>query len=403
MALAGGQHPTAYTKAAIQWLDPAAIAKHAGRAGVYDLHAVGLVQPPPTGRSTAVRIGSQAPYLMVEARLMNDQFESPSQFERGIPSQGVIVYRVQTSDPLGGAQNSRVPVFLVTTRALNPGEAVTSDNVSVRVTGTIPGGFSVIVEDRNAPFVTGELLSYGDAGTPGNVSSPNTVGFGGWQVFRLVFAGRNLSGADRIYAIDQNGQLLSYGDTGAPGNVSSPVVVGFGGWQAFKFVFAGRNLAGADRIYAIDQNGQLLSYGDAGTPGNVSNPAVVGFGGWQVFKFVFAGRDLTGANRIYAVDQNGRLLSYGDAGTPGNVSNPVVVGFGGWQAFKSLCAGTDLNGANRIYAVNANGQLLSYGDAGTPGNVSNPVVVGFGGWQAFKFVFAGRDLTGANRIYAVVS
>lgn len=111
MACNCGTHPSAYTKAAIQWLDASAIAQHTGRAAGYQLHAVGLIQPPPSGRSTAVRIGSEVPYLMVEARLMNDQFESRSQLESGIPSQGVIVYRVQTSDPLGAAQNSLIPVF----------------------------------------------------------------------------------------------------------------------------------------------------------------------------------------------------------------------------------------------------------------------------------------------------
>jgi hypothetical protein len=133
----------------------------------------------------------------------------------------------------------------------------------------------------------GRLLSYGDNGTPGNVSNPVVVGFGGWSGFKFLFAGGN-----RIYAVDQSGQLLSYGDSGAPGNVSNPVVVGFGGWSDFKFLFAG-----GDRIYAVDQNGQLLSYGDNGTPGNVSNPVVVGFGGWSDFKFLFAGGD-----RIYAAE-----------------------------------------------------------------------------------------------------
>ena len=47
------------------------------------------------------------------------------------------------------------------------------------------------------------------------------------------------------------GQLLSYGDAGTPGNVSDPVIVGFGGWTDFKFLFAGRNLAGQDRIYGV--------------------------------------------------------------------------------------------------------------------------------------------------------
>jgi hypothetical protein len=79
------------------------------------------------------------------------------------------------------------------------------------------------------------------------------------------------------------------------------VVVGFGGWQQFKSLFAGRNAAGEDRIYAVNQNGELLSYGDAGTLGNVSSPVLVGFGGWLQFKFLFAGRNVAGANRIYTV------------------------------------------------------------------------------------------------------
>src|SRR5262245_38149721 len=45
-----------------------------------------------------------------------------------------------------------------------------------------------------------------------------------------------------------SGQLLSYGDAGTRGNVSFPVVVGrFGGWSDFKFVFAGRNVSNENR------------------------------------------------------------------------------------------------------------------------------------------------------------
>jgi hypothetical protein len=41
------------------------------------------------------------------------------------------------------------------------------------------------------------------------------------------------------------------GDSGTPGNVSSPTVVGFGGWLNFKFLFSGGNLSGENRIYAV--------------------------------------------------------------------------------------------------------------------------------------------------------
>jgi hypothetical protein len=123
MAKNGGMHPSAYTKLAIDWIDAPAVARHVGRQAAYDLHAVGLVQPPPAGRGTAVRIGSEVPYLMVEARQMV-QFESASQLEPGIPSQGVIVYRVQTTNPLGFAEHrmgtghhrSRLPAYQDRTR-----------------------------------------------------------------------------------------------------------------------------------------------------------------------------------------------------------------------------------------------------------------------------------------------
>jgi hypothetical protein len=404
MAGQAGTHPSGWTKRAIEWLDPAAVVPHSRRTMEYDLHAVSLVQPPPHDRVSAVQVGSTVPYLMVEARKMADQFDGI------IPKEGVIVYRVQTTDPRGHTQNQLAPLALLTLNAtgnrsaLGVGESLTTNNgVAVQVTSALPGGFRVLIDDPSQPPLVGQLLSYGDAGTPGNVSTPVVVGFGGWQDFKFVFGGSELSGADRIYAVDQNGELLSYGDGGTLGNVSSPVVVGFGGWQDFKFLFGGRNAGAEDRIYAVDQDGQLLSYGDAGTPGNVSSPVVVGFGGWQDFKFLFGGRNAGAEDRIYAVDQDGQLLSYGDAGTPGNVSDPVVVGFGGWQDFKFVFSGRNAAGEDRIYAVGQDGQLLSYADAGTPGNVSSPVVVGFGGWQGFKFLFGGRNAAGADRIYAVVA
>ena len=313
--------------------------------------------------------------------------------------------------PDGGEPTSSLPRFspVVFTSAVacganntsaNPasGDILNITNAAGSVTLTLT---TVGTDEATVTFIgnPGELLSYADTGTPGNVSDPVVVGFGGWLDFEFLFSGTNASGENRIYAVNQAGQLLSYGDGGTPGNVSDPVVVGFGGWLDFKFLFAGTNASGENRIYAVNQAGQLLSYGDGGTPGNVSDPVVVGFGGWLDFKFLFAGTNASGENRIYAVNQNGQLLSYGDGGTPGNVSDPVVVGFGGWLDFKFLFSGTNASGESRIYAVNQASQLLSYGDTGTPGNVSDPVVVGFGGWLDFEFLFAGRNVSGENRIY----
>jgi hypothetical protein len=190
----------------------------------------------------AIQIGAAVPYLMVEARLRADQFDT------NIPNEGVIVYRVQTSDPLGNAQNNAAPLALRTKTAIPAGQSFTTDGVTINVGGAVLGGaFSVQVE----AIASGQLLSYGDAGTPGNVSDPVIVGFGGWQAFQFLFAGKDVSGNNRIYAVNPSGQLLSYGDAGTPGNVSDPAIVGLGGWQAFKFLFAGANLSGGNRIYAV--------------------------------------------------------------------------------------------------------------------------------------------------------
>jgi hypothetical protein len=140
MACSCGTHPSAYTKAAIGWLDAPAIALQSAHAADYELHSVGLVQPPPSGRVAAVRIGSGVPYLMVEARRRVDQFDA------NVPSEGVIVYQVQTSDPLGSAQNAAAPVELLTTTALQPGQSFTAPSAAkVQVTSAIVGGYAVHV------------------------------------------------------------------------------------------------------------------------------------------------------------------------------------------------------------------------------------------------------------------
>ncbi len=151
---------------------------------------------------------------------------------------------VQTSNTCGGSQ---------------PGTAETSNTVYDQVT---PASGATVSQSVYVP----QLLSYGDAGTSGNVSSPVGVGFGGWSDFPLLFAGQDASGQNRIYAVNKQAQLLSYGDAGTVGNVSSPVVVGFGGWLQFKFLFGGWNAAGQGRIYAVNEQGQLLSYGTLQLP-----------------------------------------------------------------------------------------------------------------------------------------
>ncbi len=136
-------HPSAWTKRAVGWLDPSTVVLHLGHAAEYTLHSISLIQPPPTGRIAAVQIGVQVPYLMVEARLQSDQFDA------SIPNEGVIVYRVQTTDPLGNAQNNTAPLALLTKNALTAGQSFTTDGATVKVGSAVPGGFSIQVSTSN--------------------------------------------------------------------------------------------------------------------------------------------------------------------------------------------------------------------------------------------------------------
>lgn len=387
MSGAEATHPSAYSKAGMQWIDRSTIAEHTGRARTYAVHALSLTQPPPTGRVAAIKIGSGVPYRMVEARLKADQFDA------GIPAEGVIVYRVQTPDLLGFRVNHLRPLTLETTTALSVGQAFVNadDAIGISVVGSFPGGYLVKVDDRHASLSTGQLLFYRDDtrdGT-GDVNSPFTIGMGGWQQFRQLFSG----GEGIIYAVDPQGQLLFYRDRfrDGTGDVNSPAVIGQGGWQQMRFLFAGDSGV----IYAVDSDGRLLFYRDHhrdGT-GDVNSPSVIGQGGWQQFRKVFYGGD----GIIYAVDQQGRLLFYRDHhrdGT-GDVNTPSVIGQGGWQQMSHLFSGGD----GIIYAVDQQGRLLFYRDRqrdGT-GDVNTPSVIGQGGWQQMKFLFDG----GGGIIYAV--
>jgi hypothetical protein len=85
---------------------------------------------------------------MIEARRHVDLFD------RGTPSEGVIVYRVQTSDPLGHAQNATAPVELLTPTALGVGASYVADTgASVHVDAVTPDGYAVTVDDPASVFV----------------------------------------------------------------------------------------------------------------------------------------------------------------------------------------------------------------------------------------------------------
>jgi hypothetical protein len=153
----GYTHFSAWTKRAIGWLNPSTVPLHVGHSANYTLHSASLIQPPPAGRVAAVQVGTQVPYLMVEARQQADQFDI------NIPDDGVIVYQVQTTDPLGNAQNQVPPLNLLTKTGLAAGQSFTIVNgVKVEVNNAVAGGFSITVIN-NATGIVPNVLNEPEA------------------------------------------------------------------------------------------------------------------------------------------------------------------------------------------------------------------------------------------------
>jgi hypothetical protein len=148
MSASSQTHPTAFTKNELGWLEDGSIVRHGEDPTEYELQDIGFAQPPVAGRVSAVRIGDAVPYVLVESRSMNDQFEAgmpslPLAFqEYGIAGNGVIAYRVQTKDPtVQERPGGKKPLYLMTPSPLQPGAStILDDGVMLTVTGTLPGG-----------------------------------------------------------------------------------------------------------------------------------------------------------------------------------------------------------------------------------------------------------------------
>jgi hypothetical protein len=153
MACSCATHPSAFTKRAIQWIDGSTIAHHRGVVGTYELYSISRKQPPPRGSVAAVQIGEQVPYIMVESRQ-----KGADQFDANIPSEGVIVYVVQTRDPLGNPQNATAPVMLLTPTALKIGQRYASRSpvITVDVIGGDHNGFKVKITTPLVPSLETE-------------------------------------------------------------------------------------------------------------------------------------------------------------------------------------------------------------------------------------------------------
>ena len=289
MACACGTHPCAFTKAVIGWLDESAIAQHPGGAVSYNLHSVGLVQPPPSGRSTAVRIGSDVPYFMVEARQMVDQFDAI------IPNNGVIVYEVLSPDESPDPKVTQPNIQLRTRTPLTPGMIYTPNSaVTVSVEAAIPGGFSVLVttpQPGQSPWTTvAEGSSTPGAPVTAVVTGPNRIalfiadpnggiytisGFGSnWGQWTTVAGGRSTPGAPVTAVVTGPNRIALFI---ADPNGGIYTISGFGtSWGQWTTVAEGRSTPGAPvtavvtgpnriTLFLTDPNGGVYTISGFGT------------------------------------------------------------------------------------------------------------------------------------------
>jgi hypothetical protein len=148
MACSCGTHPSTYTKLKLGWLDPNDVPTVSyGSTTNFTLHALALLQPPPPGRVTAVRIPSKISqhYYLVEARLRADHYERATPgISNGIPSEGVVVYEVN---------EAAWPVRLRTPAALTVGQMYSNpaEQLDIEVIAAVPGGFTVSIKYPENP------------------------------------------------------------------------------------------------------------------------------------------------------------------------------------------------------------------------------------------------------------
>ena len=221
MSASSQTHPTIFTKNDLGWVEDSAIRLHAGAFTNYELQYNSLTQPPVIGRTAAVRIGSDFPYVMVEARKMTDQFEAgmPNDGqERGIASEGVIAYRVQTRNPtINAREGNKKPLYLMTLKGLKAGESAPLDNgATLIVTGERPDGFTIRIEDTGQHLIDWTLTT----GARTAAGPPYALVLAASGIQNITY--RDTSGHMNEVWRDQQGQ----GTTDLTANASAQAAVG---------------------------------------------------------------------------------------------------------------------------------------------------------------------------------
>jgi hypothetical protein len=242
----------------------------------------------------------------------------------------------------------------------------------------------------------GQLIwySHSDYKTGAGMPPGKTIGFGGWQYYKSVFANGNTN-SNIIYGVTTDGNLnwYNYADPKfGNAEIVGAKTIGRGGWQAYKSVFGGGN----GIIYAITTDGNLVWYKYAdelnGNQEVIGNKVIARFG-WDQYKFVFSG----GRGIIYAVNNDGNLYWYNHLGVNTGAAEwkrrgRIIIGTGGWNQYKFMFSG----GNGIIYAVSYDGNLYwyNYKEYKTGENtitIESRRQIGTGGWSDFLYIFSAFD------------
>jgi hypothetical protein len=183
MACSCGTHPSVHTLVYLQWLAQSAVTLKADHGqDTYDLHPVGLSQPPPRGHTMAVKIPARSgsTYFLVEARIGSDPYERSSYASDGIGSEGVVVYEVA----------GKLEVYLRTDPALGVNDTFSPEpGLDIAVTRSRYGDFRVTVNrhlaanERMVPHVSFDPVQVAEQQVRAADLVPQFTGPGGAHAF----------------------------------------------------------------------------------------------------------------------------------------------------------------------------------------------------------------------------
>ena len=412
-----GTHPTAYTKVQLGWLPPSAIVVAPPATSQYDLHSVGLAQPPPQGRVTAVQINTAGNPLFVESRQRVDQFDGGNQWAtvttpqgvvlpQGIASQGVIVYE------LAGVENPTMPfpgevdplIRLRTPTALVAGQSFTSaSGVTVQVSAALVGGFTVVIVNAgwssffrfDPAFVTkpgtpiaavardADHLDLFVTGADGGIHSAYWNSADGWSFFFRIDPGFAKSPGAPIAIVARDADHLDLFVTDADGGINSAYWDNVGGWSAFFRIDPGFAASPGAAVAVVARNPDHLDLFVTGADGGIQSAYWDSASGWSSFFRIDPGFAAGSGTTVAAVARDADHLDLFVTGADGAVHSAYWDSASRWSSFFRIDDAFMTIPSNLVSAVARDADHLDLFVTGADGAVRSAAWDSAGVWSSF--------------------